>query len=182
MVLLQPNLIDVWRAQNGQRFTLRLIRPADWLLLGNLVERVSQATRYNRFHSALRSLPADVLQGMTYVDSRRQVALVVTTRSASEEIIVADVRYVVERDDDAEFAILVDDPYQRLGLATRAMNALGAAAYAAGIRSLYGSVLGSNSAMLAMTRQCGFSRAADREDRRLVHVRTCVDALVSPPA
>ena len=32
MVLLQPNLIDVWRAQNGQRFTLRLIRPADWLL------------------------------------------------------------------------------------------------------------------------------------------------------
>ena len=181
MVLLQPNLIDVWRAQNGQRFTLRLIRPADWLLLGNLVERVSHATRYNRFHSALRSLPADVLQGMTYVDSR-QVALVVTTRSASGEIIVADVRYVVERDDDAEFAILVDDPYQRLGIGTRAMNALGAAAYAAGIRSLYGSVLGSNSAMLAMTRRCGFSRAADREDRTLVRVRTCVDALVSQPA
>jgi acetyltransferase len=185
MVLLQPNLIDVWRAQNGQRFTLRLIRPADWQLLGNLIERASQAARYNRFHSAVRSLPADVLQGMTHVDYRRQLALVVTTRLAGEEIIVADVRYVVEQGEQteqAEFAILVDDQFQRLGLGMRAMAALGAAAYAAGIRCLYGSVLGGNSAMLALTRRCGFSRAADPEDRRLVQVRSCGETMVSQPA
>lgn len=169
------NLIDVWVSGAGRRFTLRPVLPADCHPLGEFFARVSQATRYHRFHSAVRELPVAMLETMTHVDYRRHLGLVVTTALETGEAIVADARFVAdERGDDAEFAVAVDDRWQRLGLGARLLHALRAAAGAAGFVHLHGSVLAGNSAMLALIARCGFSRAADRSDRRLVEVRARV--------
>lgn len=165
-------LIDVWVAGSGRRFTLRPVLPADCHPLGAFFARVSQATRYNRFHSAMRELPVAMLEAMTQVDYRRHLGLVITTALETGEAIVADARYVAdEQGDDAEFALAVDDDWQRLGLGARSLDALKTAAGAAGIKHLHGSVLAGNSAMLGLMAHCGFSRAADRSDRCLVQVR-----------
>jgi acetyltransferase len=169
------SLINVWVSGAGRRFTLRPVLPADCALLGEFFARVSQATRYNRFHSAMRMLPVAMLETMTQVDYRRHLGLVITTALETGEAIVADARFVAdEQGDAAEFAIAVDDQWQRMGLGARALHALKHAAGAAGFVHLHGSVLAANAAMLALTARCGFSRAADRSDRCLVQVRARV--------
>ena len=169
------SLIDIWVSGTGRRFTLRPVLPTDCEPLGEFFVRLSQATRYNRFHSAMRALPVVMLETMTRVDYRRHLGLVITTALDDGEAIVADARFVAdEQGDDAEFALVVDDNWQRWGLGTRALYALKTAACGAGFVQLHGSVLAGNAAMLALMARCGFSRAADRSDRRLVQVRTRV--------
>jgi GNAT superfamily N-acetyltransferase len=164
-------LIDVWRCRQGVRYTLRPVLPQDRGPLGELVRRLSRQSRYRRFHGAVNALPDETLRGLTHIDYREQMALVVTTAGKDDEHIVSDVRYCVGGDGDAaEFAIVVDDACQRRGLGLRAMRALDQAAARRGVRWLHGSVLASNAPMLAMMRRCGFSCMADRDDDGLVRV------------
>lgn len=164
-------LIDVWRCRHGGRYTLRPVLPQDHRPLGELVRRLSRQSRYRRFHGAVNELSDETLRGMTQIDYREQVALVVTTANADTEHIVSDVRYCVGNDGDAaEFAIMVDDACQRRGLGLRAMRALDRAATFRGVRWLHGSVLAGNMPMLALMRHCGFSCTADRDDDGLVRV------------
>jgi RimJ/RimL family protein N-acetyltransferase len=164
-------LIDVWTLRNGARITLRPVLPQDHGLLGDMVQRLSRATRYNRFHGAVNGLSKDTLRYMTQVDYRRHLAFVITTSDSDRERVVADARYTVDAEgDSAEFAIVVDDGWQRRGLGERAVRALGEAARREGLRWLHGSVLSANTPMLSLMRRCQFCCTPDREDDRLVHV------------
>ena len=71
-------LIDVWRLRNGARFMLRPVLPQDAGLLGDMIRRLSLATRHNRFHSAMSGLSADALRRMTQVDYQRHLGCVIT--------------------------------------------------------------------------------------------------------
>jgi RimJ/RimL family protein N-acetyltransferase len=160
-------LIDVWRAKTGASFTLRPVLPRDLRPLGEMFGRLSRSTSYNRFHGTM-SVPPALLHALTHVDQQQHLALVVTTMQGGNEIIAAEARYVVDEDGvDAEFAIVVEDRWQRLGIATRIMQALVAAARTCEVPRLYGSVLTDNAAMLGLMKRCGFSCASDPTDRRL---------------
>ena len=175
-------LIDAWTLRNGARVTLRPVLPQDHGLLGDMIQRLSQATRYNRFHGAVSGLSAAMLQHMTQVDHRRHLAFVITTADGDREQVVADARYVVDDEgDSAEFAIVVDDAWQRRGLAERAVRSLGAAARRGGLRWLHGSVLAANAPMLALMQRCGFRCTPDRKDERLVQVEARVDHAAPAP-
>jgi GNAT superfamily N-acetyltransferase len=175
-------LIDVWQPRPGTRFTIRPILPQDEVPLGRMFARLSAETVYNRFHSPLRGVPPALLRRMTRVDYRRELALVVTTLEAEREIVVADARYVVEEESEAaEFAIVVEDRWQRGGLGKRAMHALADAARRVGLLRLSGLVLRSNTPMLALVRHCRYACRAD-PDARLVHVEHTLHASLSPQA
>ena len=64
----------------------------------------------------------------------------------------------------AEFALVVDERWQRRGLGTRAIAALSQAARGADLDWLYGRVLAHNMAMLALLQQFDFCYTVDRED------------------
>ncbi len=176
-------LIDAWTLRNGARVTLRPVLPQDHGLLGDMIQRLSQATRYNRFHGAVSGLSTAMLHHMTQVDYRRHLAFVITTTDGEREQVVADARYAVDDEgDSAEFAIVVDDEWQRRGLAERAVRALGAAARRGGLRWLHGSVLSANAPMLALMQRCQYRCTPHRKDDRLVHVETRVDHAASTTA
>lgn len=169
-------LIDAWMLRDGARVTLRPVLPQDHGLLGDMIQRLSQATRYNRFHGAVSGLSCAMLQHLTQVDYRRHLAFVITTTDGEMERVVADARYAVDDEgDSAEFAIVVDDEWQRRGLAERAVRALGVAARRGGLRWLHGSVLSANAPMLALMQRCQYRCTPHRKDDRLVHVETRVD-------
>jgi acetyltransferase len=176
--------IDVWRAKTGASFTLRPVLPRDLHPLGEMFGRLSRSTSYNRFHGTM-SVPPALLHALTHVDQQQHLALVVTTMQGGNEIIVAEARYVVDEDGvDAEFAIVVEDCWQRLGIATRVLKALIAAARTREVPRLYGSVLSDNVAMLGLMKRCGFACASDPSDRRLAWAelqlsRTAVDRSAS---
>ena len=150
-------LIDVWTLADGRRVTLRPVLPQDAELEQALVRSLSPASRYQRFFAPIRELPADWLQRMTQVDYHRHQALIVESFSGEQAIAVAEARFVVdESGQQGEFAVVVADDWQRLGLARRLLESLMRSAAEEGLQRLVGDVLATNTAMLALVRGLGF--------------------------
>ena len=164
-------LIDIRTLPDGRRLMLRPVLPQDEPLLAGLVAQFSAAGRRNRFHAAV-NLGAAQLQRMSRIDYRRELAFVITAFQGAAECVIADARYCVDADaQGAEFALMVDERWQRLGLGCWAMHALRDAAQAAGLTWLHGEVLRDNAPMRALMQRCGLCCTADPEDERLVQVQ-----------
>jgi acetyltransferase len=177
--------IDVRHPRHGGRLLLRPVLPRDQDLLRRMIGRLSPATRYNRFHGALKELPPEVLHRMTHVEGERHLALVVTSTSDDGEVLVAEGRYAADEcGEDAELALVVDDRWQGCGIGALLLRALVEAAGDAGLRRLRGSVLRSNSRMLLLAKRFGFSFSRDSDDARLIRVEISpgVRHRLEPPA
>lgn len=175
-------LIEQRTLKRRQSLTLRPVLPQDAPLLGDLVARLSPAARRNRFHGAIK-LSTGHLHAMSHVDYHRQLALVVTTVVDGLEHIIADARYVAQAGvaEAAEFALMVDEHWQRRGIARWALHALQKAATRAGLRSLHGGVLAGNTPMLALMQHCGYETAPHPEEEGLLQARCRLDAPPSQP-
>lgn len=176
--------IDVFHSTRGARFVLRPVLPQDMRPLGAMFSRLSRMSHYHRFHGA-RAVPSDdELRSMTHVDYRRHMALVITTEPDDDgsELVVGDARYVVDPEGgSAEFAIVVEDAWQRRGLGLRAVRALADAARRNGLRCLHGGVLHFNMPMLALARACGFQLASDSKEWGVVRARIAVPDAADAP-
>lgn len=151
-------LIDVFTLADGRRVTLRPVLPQDAALEQALVRTLSPASRYQRFFAPIRELPADWLQRLTQVDYLNHQALIVETFAGDAAVAVAEARYVVDDTGaQADFAIVVADDWQRLGLGQRLLCTLLRSAADAGLQRLVGDVLATNASMLALARRLGFS-------------------------
>jgi acetyltransferase len=176
-------LTDAWRLSDGTRIVLRPVQPQDSPLLSAMMARLSAQTKYNRFHGTVNNLTSTHLRYMSCVDQQRHVAFVLTTLQNGEEHIIADARYVVDEnaaDESAEFAIMVEDQWQRFGLAKHAMQALTTAASNNGLRWLHGDVLAENCPMLALMEHCHFCCTPDRNDGKMVHAEISLHAANHP--
>ncbi len=152
---------------DGERVLIRPIGPEDRDREAEFVRRLSPASRYFRFHSALRELTPAMLERFTHVhypDDLALVALADTSRG-QEQIGVA--RYVREPGTDtAEIAVVVADAWQGKGIATRLLTNLRDLAAEAGIHRLVASVLRENGRMLQLVRDLGFELEPARDDFR----------------
>lgn len=166
-------LIDVRVLPDQRRLVLRPILPQDDHLLAEMINRVSPTTRQRRFPSATAEVTVDQLTRLTCVDHDRHMAVVVTTWQGEHEILLAEGRLLVdERSRCAEFTLMVDDAWQRLGVGTWVLQALGQAAEARGMEWIWCDVPASNEALLALVRHCRFGCIVDRIDPRIVRVET----------
>ena len=172
--------IDIFHASGGARFMVRPVLPQDCGPLGAMFGRLSRMAHYNRFHGARSRLSDAELRTMTQVDYRRHMAVVITTERADtgHELVVGDARYVVEpQGGRAEFAVVIENAWQRMGLGARALGALVNAARRSGLQYLYGGVLDANVPMLALARRCGFDLGPDLEERGVMRASMTVAAL-----
>ena len=166
-----PEPIDRWRLRDGTQLTLRPMRVQDGPLLDDMLDRLSAKTRRNRFHGGINSHPS-LLEPC---DMPGRVAFVVTAERRQVLQVVAEARYAIDtQGDSAEFAVVVDDRWQRHGLGERAMRALSNTAAHTGLHWLHGEVLADNRAMLALMRRCRFCCTQDQEDPQLVHAESAL--------
>ena len=120
---------------------------------------------------------------MSCVDYQRQMALVYTTCVGGAERRIVDGRYVVEGDrQGAEFALMVDERWQRHGIGAWALRALERAAALAGLQRLYGEVLEDNAPMLGLMQRCTYTLDSDPEGSRLVRAQRRFDPSTPTPA
>lgn len=156
---------------DGTPVELRPLRADDLPREAEFVRHLSPDARYQRFMVTLNELPESKLHYLTEVDQVRHVALAATVQTDGAQRLIGVARYVV---DDAgsgcEFAIAIDDAWQRTGLAGILMHALIGLARARGLATMEGLVLASNTRMLKFTRQLGFKPQRDAEDRGTVRV------------
>lgn len=142
----------------GTRVTVRPMRREDLPLEAEFVGRMSAEARYQRFMVTVRELPHAKLQYLTDVDQLRHVALVAVVERDGRPALVGVVRYVLNpAGTSCEFAVTVDDAWQRSGLAGILMQTLMAVARVRGIATMEGLVLSANTRMLKFTRQLGFT-------------------------
>ncbi len=152
-------LIDVWTLADGRRVTVRPVLPQDAALEQALVRALSPAARYQRFFAPIRELPDGWLRELTQIDYRRHQALIAECFDGDEALPVGEARYIVDADgdgDEAEFAVVVVDDWQRLGLARRLLGSLIAQATRSGVKRLRGDVLATNRGMLELAHGLGF--------------------------
>jgi RimJ/RimL family protein N-acetyltransferase len=134
------------------------IRPVTADDAGRLIDfhaRCSEEARYFRFHAAKPRLRAAEALYLAAVDGRARVALAATTVEDGEERIVADARFDLVGDGDAEAALLIRDDIAGRGLGRLLLGRLLDLAAGLGVRRVLFEILPENRAMLALARRAG---------------------------
>ena len=137
---------------DGTCVAVREVRPRDAPALQRLVGRLSEHTIRLRYFGPMKKLSDEQAQRFADVDGTNRCALVALDPEDEEEI-VAVVRYDRERGTNrAEYAALVEDRFQGLGLGYGLTRALIEAARARGIRDFRALVLPENKNMIRLLR------------------------------
>ena len=164
----------------GGIYTVRPVHPDDAQMLQNLVQHLSPESRWFRYVSHFRELPASMLSRFTLIDYDREMALVAVVRErvldatgvATEvERIVGVSRYVTNPDQTScEFSLVVADDFSGKGLGSRLMESIIDAARDKGLAEIEGLVLAENAEMLKLIKKLGFAvkRFVDDPSFRLV--------------
>ena len=137
--------------KDGTRVRIRPILPEDEPRLVALHSRLSRDTRYHRFFGEMERLPPDWAHFFANVDYHRRLALVAERTPHGEGALVGVGRYdFSEKDDAAEVAFVVEDPWQDKGLGTLLLKDLVRAAVARGFQRFRAYVLADNERMLRL--------------------------------
>jgi acetyltransferase len=155
-----------WRLKDGTELLIRAIRPEDESLLTAFHEGHSEHTIRMRFFSIVKRLSRDNLIRFCHLDYEREMALVATRQveAGRSEIVAVARYYLTPETGDAEFALVVGDPWQGHGLGYYLMQRLIEVARERGVKRLVGSVLRENAAMLQLMRELGYVSQAGSED------------------
>jgi acetyl coenzyme A synthetase (ADP forming)-like protein len=139
------------------------------------LERLSEESRYLRFHGHPRLGPA-LVDPMLDPDWLERGSFVGSVADASGERIVAVGSYVRLRDPSlAEVAFAVADELQGKGVGTRLLEQLAQEAAKVGVDVFIAEVLGGNRAMLGVLEQAGFELTREWEGG-VTEVRLALDA------
>ncbi|WP_339883381.1 bifunctional acetate--CoA ligase family protein/GNAT family N-acetyltransferase [Vreelandella maris] len=141
--------------RNGQRYSLRPIRPEDE---GALVEMLRHSTSDDvrlRFFAAIRRFDHAFAARLTQIDYDREMAFVALPPNKQE--IVGIVRLSADPDKEkAEFAIMVRSDMKGTGLGYRLMQQMIDYARESGFQQVFADVLRENHAMREMAKEFGF--------------------------
>jgi acetyltransferase len=149
--------------KDGRRTVIRSTRVTDGPAIQAFVRRLSIRSRRNRFFSPITELSRDQIERITRSLPSDGLALVCEAVNSGESRIVAMAQYVIEESLEAEFALVVDDAYQRQGLGNEMMGLLAEHAARAGLAAFVGLVLPDNWPMLGLLSRLGCELEADAD-------------------
>ncbi len=137
---------------------IRPIRPEDAPLLLELFDALSPQSIYYRFFFPMKKFPQEMLARFTQVDYDREIALVAISESVSEEKMLGAARVILQQNlKDAEFAVLVGDPWQGKGIGAQLLRICLNIAKERHFRNIWGIALAKNKGMLALGRKLNFT-------------------------
>ena len=178
----QPDLIAgdgpaarIVRLRDGRPVALRVARSEDVSAMQQFVRGLSDRSRRNRFFAPVRELSPDQLDRVTRSRPPGELALVGETAEGAGSRIVAMAQYAVCERLDAEFAVVVDDAWQRQGLGIQLLGVLAEHAARAGLAAFAGFVLADNWPMLALLARLDCELVTDR-DPYMIRVVKRLDA------
>src|SRR4051794_4985548 len=144
---------------DGERITVRAIRPDDADEFRRGFERLSPASRRNRFLLAPPELTDETLHYLTRVDFEMHVALVAsrTSHDLKSETGLGVARFIrlADEPDVAEAAVTVIDAEQRRGIGRILLMLIAEAARERGVRAFCAHVLRGNAGMAQIMSDVG---------------------------
>lgn len=165
------HLVTRYQLPDGTDITVRPIRPEDAEIEQDFIRNLSEQSRYFRFMQAIHELTPQMLTRFTQIDYDQEMALIAVTERDGQEEEQAVGRYVTNSDGSScEFALVVSDKWQRLGIGHRLMNLLIKIARDRGLETMEGEVLRSNAKMLALLKSLDFHVTNHSEDEAIKSV------------
>jgi acetyltransferase len=147
------------RTSDGRLLRLRDIEPTDMDALRRCFLRLSPEDVRRRFLHAMSELPEPMARRLCQIDPARESALVLVDDFARPPEIRGVGRiYVDEATDSAEFSVLVERDWTRLGLGALLMHRLVEDCRRRGLAEIWGYVLTENRPMLQLCKELGFVR------------------------
>jgi GNAT superfamily N-acetyltransferase len=146
------------RTHDGRNLTLRDIEPGDVAAMQRCFTRLSPEDIRRRFLHAMSELPAPMAQRLCRIDPALETAHVLMDESVEP----AEMRgvgriYVDETTDSAEFSVLIEHDWSRVGLGAMLMQRLVDDSRRRGLAELWGYVLHENRPMLELCKELGFA-------------------------
>ena len=153
--------VEPWTARDGSDFLIRPIRPEDEPLLVKFHAELTEATVYARYseHLGLSERTAhERLTRVCFNDYDREIALVAeqTDASGARRIVAIARLSKAHATPAAEFAILVGDAWQRLGLGTELLRRLVRVGRDEGLERICAEMLADNDGMRRTAMSAGF--------------------------
>ena len=162
------------RLRNGASLQVRALLPSDRAAMLAALGRFGPEALYRRFFAPKRSFSEREIDFYLTVDFKNHVALAALLSEGERQVIVGGARYIVSQPGCAEIAFAVDDPHQKLGIATHLIAHLIGIARAAGLKEFVAEVLPENAPMLKVFERCGLAMTT-RRGRGVVHVTLALD-------
>ena len=153
-----------WKMKDGTPVTIRPIRPEDEPLMVKFHETLSEQSVYYRYFHPIRlqhRVAHERLTRICFIDYAREMALVVEhtdPTNGAHRILGVGRLIKLHGRNEAEFAILVGDPWQRLGLGTETLRRLLRIGRAEKFRRITGDILPENVRMQNVCGRLGFRR------------------------
>jgi GNAT superfamily N-acetyltransferase len=163
---------------NGRAISIRAIQPDDKERMRAAFANLESRSVYMRFFGYKKELTDAELEQATEVDFDQVVALVATIGSGGAEVIIAGARYVRgagPASSGAEVAFVVEEDYQRQGIASCLLGHLISIARRKGLSYLEADVLASNGSMLAVFARSGLP-LRQHQAGGVIHVILSLDA------
>jgi acyl-CoA hydrolase/GNAT superfamily N-acetyltransferase len=139
--------VHVFRGNNKVRF--RAIRPSDEEDMRHLFYRFSDEAVYYRYFHSVRSMPHAKMQEYVNVDWNQIISIVGLVGEEKNGRVIAEARYIkIPGSAYAEIVFVVDEDYQRLGIASFLYGMLIRLARERGVKGFVADVLFSNTGMM----------------------------------
>jgi acetyltransferase len=151
-----------WALKDGTPITIRPIRPEDEPLMVRFHETLSEQSVYWRYFYPMKlsqRVAHERLQRICFIDYDREMALVAEREhgeAGSREIIAVGRLSKLRGREEAEFAILVSDPFQRQGLGTELLRRLLEVGREEHLSRILGYILPDNRGMQRACERLGF--------------------------
>jgi acetyltransferase len=162
--------VQPWTLSDGTPVTLRPIRPEDEPLMVKLHETLSEQSVYFRWLHMLQlsqRIAHERLIGVCFIDYDREMALVAdyqNPQTGQHEIIGVGRLLKDSEANEAEFAILIADQFQRKGVGTELLRRLIQFGHDEKLQRLTGDILVENLGMQGVCKKLGISLPYSPED------------------
>lgn len=162
--------IERWRLEDGREVALQPIRPEDEPRVFELFDTFSEETWRQRFFGPRRDVSHEEMTRYTNIDYRRTLALIGVLNQEGEPKLIGVGRLLIDPTSrTGEYAIVIGDPWQGLGLGEKLTDLMIGIAGDKGVKVIQATVLKDNQPMLQLCRKMGFQQAD--EDRDAVDFR-----------
>lgn len=146
------------KLKDGTEITFRPIKPEDEMLWLDMFQSFSEETVRFRFFRIIKETPHEMRTRYCNIDYDREMAIVAEVKEKDKRRFLGVTRVILKpgTTDEAEYALVVTDKWQRLGLGSEFIDYTIEIAKDKGVKKLYGVVLKDNIPMITLCREKNF--------------------------
>jgi acetyltransferase len=168
--------------RDGTPVTFRPIKPEDEPMWHTLLTGCSEESIRARFFSVIKEFTHDIATRFCFIDYEREIAIVAEIETAGRRELIAVGRLAADPDHEAaEYAVLIGDQWQGLGLGARLTSYCMEVAGLWGLDWVYATTMKGNSRMLSIFEERGFELRPDIEEGVVDAIRRVGDAAAAEP-